>query len=146
VLFINVPIEENVSRLYKIRATKNKGMPTHRGVLRFQGLTAIRVHNLSSALQALTTVPNNANAASMHSAASIAIQLTLELSSTPKRWAKPMRSHTANRESPAVIRRILLNKLERDGFENIFGSFRLSVVWRPPHGWSPRHLLLYFRL
>jgi hypothetical protein len=43
-----------------------------------------------------------------------------------------------------VIRRILLNKMGRDGFENIFRLFRLSMVRRPPHGWLPRNPLPYF--
>src|SRR5258705_6127920 len=145
-LFSNMPIEEKVNRLYKIRAMKNSGIPSHRVVFRLQAPAANRGHNRSPTFEKLTTVPNNANAASALSAASIPIQLTLELRSTPKRRAKPMRSQTASRESPAVIRRILLNKMGRDGFENIFRSFRLSAVRRPPHEWLPQHPLSYFRL
>src|SRR5687767_4072912 len=133
-LFIHVPIEEKVNRLYEIRAMKNKGMPIHRVVLCLQTPAANRGHNLSPTFEKLITIPNNANAASIPKAVSILIQLMLELSSTPKRCARPRRSQTASRQSPAVITRMVLNTLRRDGFENIFGSFRLSAVRRPPHG------------
>src|SRR5215208_3304241 len=118
-LFIHVPIEEKVSKLYEIRAMKNNGMPTHRAVFWLQGPSANRAQDLSPAFEKLMNIPKNADAATIPNMASITNQLMLELSSTPRPCARPMRSHTASRESPAVISRTLLNKIERDGFENI---------------------------
>src|SRR5215216_893882 len=57
-LFINMPIEEKVNRLYEIRAMKNNGIPTHRVVLWLQTPAANRGQNLSPAFEKLTTVPN----------------------------------------------------------------------------------------
>src|SRR5919106_2871023 len=95
--------------------------------------TAKRGHHFSPTIGKRMTVPKSAKAARALNTASIPIQLKLERRLTPKRCARSMRSQTASRESPEVVRRMILDKIGREGLKNIIGALMLSVVRKLQH-------------